>query len=87
MDYDTTKSISESWGIHNTQVFATATLARPWKQGKAIHIQGTQLRDVYESHMEAKKQVMKFLQDTEKIPKELIFVGRNLKCFYSDVVA
>jgi aarF domain-containing kinase len=79
MDYDLTKTITEGWGIHNPQMFATATLARPWKKGKAMHIEGTKLRDVYESQMEAKKQVVKFLQDTEKIPKELIFVGRNLK--------
>jgi aarF domain-containing kinase len=81
MDYDLTQSITEQWGIYNPQVFASATLARPWKKGKAIHIEQTKIRDIYESQMEAKKQVMKFLQDTEKIPKELIFVGRNLKYF------
>jgi aarF domain-containing kinase len=76
---DLTRSVTESWGIKNPTVFASATLARPWKSGKALHIEQTTIQDIYESQVNAKDQVSKFLKDSQNLPKELIFVGRNLK--------
>jgi aarF domain-containing kinase len=79
LDMDLTRSVTESWGIKNPTVFASATLARPWKSGKALHIEQTTIQDIYESQVNAKDQVSKFLKDSQNLPKELIFVGRNLK--------
>lgn len=74
------ESITRNWGIEDVNIFASATLQRPYSPNKAVHL-GHQIisnADVYRMQMVAKERVRKFLSDTEKIPKELIFVGRNL---------
>ena len=79
LDIDTTRIITESWGLENAEIFASATLARPWKSGKAIHVEKVTAKDIYDSQVDAKRKVSEFLKNTDKLPKELIFVGRNLK--------
>ncbi|KAI8897082.1 ABC1 family-domain-containing protein [Globomyces pollinis-pini] len=81
LETDLTAGIVQKWGIGDAQMFASATLARPWRMGKAVHMnQTTTINDVYESHQAAKTKMVNFLKNTETLPKELIFVGRNLNC-------
>ena len=79
MDSGALKSITEEWGILQHELFASATLARPWKEGKYIRKNPT-LHDIYESQLEAKSRIQEFLRESDKLPKELLFVGRNLNC-------
>ncbi|KAI8924424.1 ABC1 family-domain-containing protein [Entophlyctis helioformis] len=75
--------IAEGWGIRNVQMFASATLQRPWKPGQSAHIASqmpVSATDVFETQRAAKEQLKHFLHDTELLPKELIFIGRNLNC-------
>lgn len=85
LDKETTFRVAREWGIQDPALFATATLARPWIAGKAVHTsRKVSIKDAYDSHMEAKRRIAEFLADADKLPKELIFVGRNLNCVRAD---
>ena len=79
MDTETTKAITSEWGITHTDMFASATIARPWQAGKRIKEKPT-LQDLYESQLRAKSRIQEFLAESDRLPKELLFVGRNLNC-------
>jgi aarF domain-containing kinase len=81
MDTDTINKICQEWGISDPEMFASATLMKPYKSRTALHIDSHQkfsLQDAYEMQMALKERIKKFLSDTELIPRELIFVGRNM---------
>ncbi|KAJ3259101.1 hypothetical protein HK103_002988 [Boothiomyces macroporosus] len=80
LDIDASSRIAKSWGIEDLNVIATATLARPWRAGKPIHSTKTTITDLFEAQKNSKNRLSKFLKNTESLPKELIFVGRNLNC-------
>ncbi|KAI8905149.1 ABC1 family-domain-containing protein [Gorgonomyces haynaldii] len=73
-------SIAASWGLPDVAMFATATLARPWKRNQRLVGQKVNMTDAYEAHSRAKARMVEFLQASDKLPKELIFIGRNLNC-------
>ncbi|CAG8709422.1 7906_t:CDS:10, partial [Cetraspora pellucida] len=81
MDSDMINQICKEWGINEPELFVSATLMKPYTSQTALHISSTQaatLRDAYEMQMAVKDRIRKFLADTELIPRELIFVGRNM---------
>ncbi|KAH6571722.1 hypothetical protein BASA61_004584 [Batrachochytrium salamandrivorans] len=81
LDSHTLERITLGWGIHDVQLFASATLQRPWKYGQAVHSHSHQpFADMYEAQVAAKSRLKHFLKNTEMLPKELIFIGRNLNC-------
>ncbi|CAJ0922603.1 13948_t:CDS:10 [Entrophospora sp. SA101] len=81
MDTDAINQICKNWGINEPEIFASATLMKPYQANIALHITSTQavtLQDAYEMQMAVKERIKQFLSDTELIPRELIFVGRNM---------
>ncbi|KAI5999734.1 ABC1 family-domain-containing protein [Pisolithus marmoratus] len=83
-DWDTVKAITTSWGIGAPDLFASATLMRPVsfrmttdedRSGDSEN--GTM--DQYERSLQMKERLRNFLYDTDKMPKELIFLGRNMR--------
>jgi aarF domain-containing kinase len=83
MDTVTIDQICREWGINDPSLFASATLMRPYNpaQKKALHISSTEavpIQDVYEMQMAVKHRIKQFLHDEELIPRELIFIGRNM---------
>lgn len=80
LDINLTRQVTDKWGIPDPKFFASATLARPWKQGQDINKKPV-IKNLYTAQMEIKKGLNEFLKNSEKMPKELIFVGRNLKYF------
>jgi aarF domain-containing kinase len=79
-DQKTLVDITRSWGIHDVDLFASATLMRPFSSTKTpLHLgQKVTKTDVYEMQMAAKARAQKFFQDTHLLPRELILVGRNM---------
>jgi aarF domain-containing kinase len=71
--------IANEWGIPDISLFATATLARPWSLKKSP-VSKVNLADVYQSQQQAKTKLVSFLENADRIPRELMFVGRNLNC-------
>jgi aarF domain-containing kinase len=79
LDMDLLNEIGKEWGIPDISVFATVTLAKPWKEDISPHINNkTFLTDAFKMQEKSKDNLIEFLKNMEKMPQELIFVGRNL---------
>ena len=89
MTFDNKKigEIVQSWGINNADIFASATLMRPYKGGdnstsaeiKKGLTGKQQAERAYEAQQKMRKGVKEILSDEKKWPRELIFIGRNLR--------
>jgi aarF domain-containing kinase len=81
-DYGTIERVTKEWGIGTPDLFASATLLKPvhYKNGNggAKDEAGEEL-DQYEQSVRMKAKLKAFLTDTDKWPKELIFLGRNMR--------
>jgi aarF domain-containing kinase len=84
-DQATITSITSSWGFGAPDLFASATLLRPVQYGKKkkgspadAEKPPAQLTN-YEIGVRMKEKLRSFLTDTDKMPKELVFIGRNMR--------
>lgn len=78
--------IAQGWGINNPDVFASATLMRPYRGGNLStqqNLEGLSKSERAQRHYEmqqaARKAIREVLGDEAKWPQELIFIGRNLR--------
>ncbi|KAG8215826.1 ABC1 family-domain-containing protein [Butyriboletus roseoflavus] len=81
-DWDAIERVTTLWGIGTPDLFASATLMRPVKYGKKNNGNGNESVEglnQYELSMRMKARMKRFLLDTDKMPKELIFLGRNMR--------
>ncbi|KAK9483313.1 ABC1 family-domain-containing protein [Lipomyces starkeyi] len=86
------RDIAISWGIGSPELFASATLLRPYKSGGVrpdrrperdvntdSEVQTSRAHEDFEMQTRMKDQFKQFIQDTTKMPLELIFLGRNMR--------
>ncbi|KAL8952098.1 MAG: hypothetical protein Q9222_001966 [Ikaeria aurantiellina] len=86
-DNKTIGEIVRSWGINNPDVFASATLMRPYTGGDGSTSSGIkrtlsvkeQQERTYEMQQQMRKGIRDILADEKKWPRELIFIGRNMR--------
>ncbi|EON66196.1 Atypical/ABC1 protein kinase [Coniosporium apollinis CBS 100218] len=86
-DNDAIKEIVASWGVNNPDIFASATLLRPYEGGDRSteeHIKkGVSGKDeqerAYEMQQKMRAGIKQILGDEKKWPRELIFIGRNFR--------
>jgi aarF domain-containing kinase len=85
-DNRTLSEIAKGWGVNNADIFASATLLRPYRGGDMSTqrgIEGLSKHERAERHYEmqqaARKAIREILGDENKWPRELIFIGRNLR--------
>lgn len=86
-DNDTIKDIVSSWGVNNPDIFASATLMRPYTGGdnttlNELRKEGKgrdQQERAFEMQVKARDGIKQILGDETKWPRELIFIGRNLR--------
>lgn len=87
-DFDAVSHITQQWGVGTPNLFASAVLMRPVKLNKkkseASAKEGNQLEDFnklsnYEQSVRIKAKLKQFLTDTDRMPKELIFLLRNMR--------
>lgn len=79
--------IVQSWGVKNPDIFASATLLRPYEGGDgstSSTIRGglkgkTESERAYEMQVKMREGMKQILGDEKKWPRELIFIGRNLR--------
>jgi aarF domain-containing kinase len=76
----------DEWGINAPDLFASATLMRPYEGGDRKVL--TRIKDLsakerrersFELQQQMQKSVRDILQNQDKFPQELIFIGRNLR--------
>lgn len=85
-DNATLGRIVKGWGVNNADIFASATLMRPYTGGdKSTSIELSNLtkrereRRAFEMQEKMRKGIRELLGDDKKWPRELIFIGRNLR--------
>jgi aarF domain-containing kinase len=85
-DNDTIGRIVKGWGINSPDLFASATLMRPYTGGdnstsESIKklTKAEQKARAYEMQMQMRNGIRQILGDEKKWPQELIFIGRNLR--------
>jgi aarF domain-containing kinase len=87
-DNDTIGKITREWGIKAADLFASVTLLRPYEGGEQ-HLQREMLAALddtksaaqkhYEMQQRMKQGIRDVLADEDKWPKELVFIGRNMR--------
>lgn len=86
-DNKTIANIVRRWGINNPDLFASATLMRPYTGGdqstsSAIR-DGLKGKDeaerAFEMQQKMRQGVREILSDEKQFPRELLFIGRNLR--------
>lgn len=89
MTFDNKKiaEITEAWGIKAADLFASVTLMRPYEGGNqefqkeiigAMDQKSASQRH-YEMQQRMKQGIRDVLADEDKWPKELVFIGRNMR--------
>lgn len=86
-DNATLQRIVEGWGISNTDIFASATLMRPYTGGdKSTSAEinkglkgDSEAEKAYDAQRKMRSAFKEILTDEKKWPQELIFIGRNLR--------
>jgi len=85
-DNKTLQEVVSSWGVNNADIFASATLMRPYEGGDrstSSRIKGLteaeKKKRQYEMQLAMRKGVKEILGDEKKWPRELIFIGRNMR--------
>nr|POF07782.1 abc1 family protein c10f6.14c [Quercus suber] len=76
----------EEWGINAPDIFASATLMRPYEGGDGktmAEIRAMSKKELrerqFEMQQKMRKGVREILAQHDKFPQELIFIGRNLR--------
>jgi aarF domain-containing kinase len=80
-DFEALDEVARAWGIPDISLFATATLAKPWRrdQREPTHVRAhTRLSDAFEVHQRGKERLVEFLRSMDRMPEELLFIGRNM---------
>jgi len=79
MDLKQLEVICTNWGIADFEIFASATMMKPFNpESGRVHVGDITQKDIAKFQMKAKDRILHLLHDTSLIPRELIFVGRNL---------
>jgi len=84
-DWDTVERVTTAWGVGAPDLFASATLMRPVifrSKKEAVRKEGdseNETMNQYEQSVRMKERLKGFLTDTDKLPKQLIFLGRNMR--------
>ena len=85
VDFNVIKSIASEWGIGTPDLFASATLLRPVSFSSkddpesARFAADLEKMDSYQRGVMMKERLKNFLTDTDKLPRELLFIGRNMR--------
>jgi aarF domain-containing kinase len=87
LDNSTINDVVHSWGVNNADIFASATLMRPYTGGDnsttsalTEELKGKSEQErAYEMQVKMRAGIKQILGDETKWPRELIFIGRNLR--------
>ena len=91
-DDKTIAKVTQEWGIQAAELFASATLMRPYEGGEG-QFQKDMMGDLkgkteserhYEMQQRMKQGIRDILGDGDKLPKELLFIGRNMRIVQAD---
>lgn len=76
-DMDELRAITAGWGIGNAELFASFQLQKPFSTSAPLHTSDVTKEDVQRFQRNVKANINNMLADEQRIPRELIFVGRS----------
>ena len=79
-DNKTLNKIASEWGVQFPDILASATLLSPYRGAPPPdrdHLKDA--KDAYKAQIAIRDTLRNFLSDTEKLPLELLFLGRNMR--------
>lgn len=88
-DFEAVQNTTTKWGLGVPDLFASATLMRPVRlqrrdkeKMKKIEREHDEFRKMsqYEQSVKMKQKLRDFLVDTDRMPQELLFILRNMRC-------
>ncbi|KAI8801160.1 ABC1 family-domain-containing protein [Cladochytrium replicatum] len=78
-DMPTLTQIATSWGIGDVELFASAQLQRNWTATNPVHVSHkVSATEMFQKQKEMQARLKNYLADTDRLPPELVFIGRNL---------
>ena len=86
LDLKVLEEVATEWGIGEPKMFASVTVMRPLssfndkndEEAERFEKEFSEMND-YEKSVVMKKRLQNFLVDQDRMPKELLFIGRNLR--------
>ena len=79
-DNKSLSKIASEWGVQFPDILASATLLSPYKGAPPPDLDHLKdADDAYKAQLAIRDKLRNFLSDTEKIPLELVFLGRNMR--------
>jgi aarF domain-containing kinase len=79
-DNKSLNKIASEWGVQFPDILASATLLSPYKGAPPPNSENLKdADDSYKAQIAIRDKLRNFLTDTEKLPLELIFLGRNMR--------
>jgi len=78
IDMETLEDVCASWGIQDATFFASSQMFKPYSKDMLSATQKPSRDEILEMRTKAKERVRLLLHDTNRIPRELIILGRNL---------
>ena len=85
LDLEVLRNVASEWGIGEPKLFASATLMRPIsfnnkkdEEAEKFEKEFSAMNE-YERSVAMKQRLQNFLVNQDRIPKELVFIGRNLR--------
>ena len=79
-DNKSLNKIASEWGVQFPEILASATLLSPYKGATSPDLEHLKdADDAYKAQLAIRDKLRNFLSDTEKIPLELVFLGRNMR--------
>ena len=88
LDNKTINEVTGKWGMRSSDLFASATLLRPYEGSEERFDAGmegmTAAEKSYAMQQKMRQGIRDILADEDKWPKELIFLGRNMRIVQSN---
>ena len=78
-DHKTVEAVAKDWGINFPDMLGTMTLMQPYKAQSDTPAAPIEEKDEYQQQIEMKEKFRKFLGQAERLPLQLIFLGRNMR--------
>lgn len=79
-DNKSLNKIATEWGVQFPDMLASATLLSPYKGAPPPDLDNLKdADDAFKAQLAIRDRLRNFLSDTEKIPLELVFLGRNMR--------
>ena len=87
-DRETIEEICREWGVRDTELFASLQLMKPFTMPGEKVISNVAAKpsreEIIRMQMQTKQRIRTMLADTDLVPRELIFVGRNMNLVRSN---